>query len=93
MCLMRRFDGQRGNTRMLRPDKGSNFIGAEKELSKGFLEMDQNKIRSFLQNLGRDCIIWKNNSPAVSQLEEFWSTKSSQQGQYWDHYSELTDRA
>ena len=30
---------------MLRSNNGSNFIGAENELSKGFLEMDQNKIR------------------------------------------------
>ena len=44
MCL-RRFIGCRGNVRMLRSDNGSNFIGAEKELSKGFLEMDQSKIR------------------------------------------------
>ena len=53
MCL-RRFIGCRGNMRMLRCDNGSNFIGAEKGLSKGFLEIDQNKIRRFLQNLGSD---------------------------------------
>ena len=32
MCL-RRFIGHHGNVRMLRSDNGSNFIGAEKELS------------------------------------------------------------
>ena len=53
MCL-RRFIGWCGNLRMLRSDNGSNFIGAEKELSKGFLEIDQNKIRRFLQNLDND---------------------------------------
>ena len=53
MCL-RRFIGRCGNVRMLRSDNGSNFIGGEKELSKGFLEIDQNKIRRFLQNLGSD---------------------------------------
>ena len=36
---------------MLRSDNGSNFKGAKKELCKGFLEMDQNKIRRFFQNL------------------------------------------
>ena len=41
-CL-RRFFERRGNLRKLRSDKGSNLIGAEKELSKDFLEMDQNK--------------------------------------------------
>ena len=63
MCL-RRFIGSRGNVRMLRPNHGSNFIRAEKDLSKGFLEMDQNKIRRFLQNLGSDWIIWKKYPPA-----------------------------
>ena len=56
MCL-RRFIGRRRNVRILRSDNGSNFIGAEKELSKDFLEMDQNKIRRFLHNLGSDWII------------------------------------
>ena len=71
-----RFIGHHGNVRMLRFDNGSNFIGAEKELSKGFLEMDQNKIRRFLQNFGNVWIIWE-----------------CQKGQYWYHYSELTDPA
>ena len=46
LCL-RRFIGCHGNVRMLRCDNGSNFIGVEKELSKGFLKMDQNKFRRF----------------------------------------------
>ena len=53
---------------MMRSDNGSNFIGAEKDFIKGFLEMDQNKIRRFLQNLGSDWIIWNNNSPAESHF-------------------------
>ena len=52
MCL-RRFIGRRGNVRILRSNNGSNFIGTEKELSKGFLEMDQNKIK-----LEDPCRIW-----------------------------------
>ena len=43
MCL-RTFIGCCGNMNMLRSDNGSNIIGAEKELGKGFLEMDQHKI-------------------------------------------------
>ena len=39
MCL-RRFFRCHGNVRMLRSDNGSNFIGTEKDLSKGFLEMN-----------------------------------------------------
>ena len=57
---------------MLRSNNGSNFIGAEKELSKGFLEMDQDKIRRFLQKLGSDLIIWKKNPPAGSHFSGIW---------------------
>ena len=39
MCS-RWFIGRRGNMRMLRCDNESNFIGSEKELSKGVLELD-----------------------------------------------------
>ena len=71
MCL-KRFIGCHGNVRMLRSDNGSNFIGAEKELSEDFLDMDQNKIRRFLQNLGSDWIIWKKNPPAGSHFGGVW---------------------
>ena len=71
MCL-RSFTGSCGNVRMLRSNHGSNFIGAEKDLSKGFLEMDQNKNRQFEQNLGNDWIIWKKNPPARSRFGGIW---------------------
>ena len=71
MCL-RNFIRRRGNVRMLRSDNESNFIGAEKEFSKGFLEMDQNNIRRFLQNLGNDWVIWKTNPPAGSHFAGIW---------------------
>ena len=71
MCL-KRFFGYSGNVRMLRSDIGSNFFGAGKELSKGFLEMDQKKIGKFLQNLGSDWIIWKKNSPAGNHFGGIW---------------------
>ena len=67
MCL-RRFIGRRGTVKMLRRNNGSNFIGVEKELSKVFLEIDQNKIRRFLQNFGSDWITWKKNLPAGSHF-------------------------
>ena len=70
MCL--RFLGCQRNVKMLRSDNGSNFIGAVKELSKGFLEMDQNKIRTSLQNLDSYWIIWKKNPPAGSHVDVIW---------------------
>ena len=71
MCL-RRFIGRRGNVRMIRSDNGSNFIGAEKELNKAFLEMNQNKIQTYLQTLGTDWILWKKNPPAGSHFGGVW---------------------
>ena len=71
MCL-RRFIGRRANVTMLRSENGSNFIGAGKQLSKGFLEMDQNKIRRFLQNLGSDWINWRKNPPVESHFAGIW---------------------
>ena len=39
---------------------------------KASLEMDQNKIWRFLQNLGSDWIIWNNNPPAESHFGVIW---------------------
>ena len=71
MCL-RRFIGRRGNVRMMGCDNGSNFIGAEKELSKGFLEINQNKIRKFFQNFGSAWMIRKKNPLAESHFSGIW---------------------
>ena len=76
MCLTH-FIGRRGTMRMLRCNNGSNFIGVEKEVSKSFLEIDQNKIRKFLQNLGSYWIIWKKNPPAGGSL--WWNLRAPNQ--------------
>ena len=75
MCL-KRFVGWRGNVRMLMSVNGISFIGAEKKLSKGFLKMDQNKSRRFLQNMSSNWIIWKKNSPAGSCFGGFLRVSS-----------------
>ena len=49
---------------MLRSDNSSNFTGPETKLNKGFLEMDNNQIRTYLQNLGSDWVVWKKNTQA-----------------------------
>ena len=76
MCL-RRFIGRRGNVRMIRSDNGSNFIGAEKELNKAFLEMNQNKIQTCLQSLGTGWILSKKNPPAGSHFGGVWGKNKS----------------
>ena len=78
---------------MLKSDNGNNFIGTEKELSKSFLEMEQNKIRRFLQNVGSDWIIWKKNLPAGSHFGGFWECQIRSARAVWNHHSELKDQA
>ena len=43
---------RRGNVRLIQSDNGSNFLGAEGELKRVFLEMDNTKISQFLQDKG-----------------------------------------
>ena len=83
---------------MLRSDNGRNFIGAEKELSKGFLEMDRKKIGRILQNLSSDWIIWKKNPPAGSHFSGIWecqirSARAVLGSRLRTHGSSLNDEA
>ena len=41
----------RGNIRVLYSDNGTNFVGCENELKKAYKEMDNERIRSFMQVL------------------------------------------
>ena len=52
--------------------KGSNFVGAQKELEKAYNEMDHQKTQFFLQNLGTDYIKWYRNPPASSHMGGVW---------------------
>ena len=56
----------RGNIRSIYSDNGSNFIGAEQELKKAYMEMDDRKIQSFLLEQGGDWIRWHNKNPPLA---------------------------
>ena len=56
------------NIRSIHSDNGSYFIGAEQELKKAYMEMDDRKIQSFLQQRGGDWIGWHKNSPLESHM-------------------------
>ena len=69
---LRRFIARRGNIRILRCGNGSNFVGTEREFAKAFQEMDHQKIRYLLENIGSDYIIWHRNPPAASHIGGVW---------------------
>ena len=69
---LRRFVALRGNTRVLRSDNGSNFMGAQKKLEKAYKEMDHQKIEFFLQNIDADYINWHRKPPASNSMGGVW---------------------
>ena len=79
---LRRFVARRGNIRVLRSDNGSNFVGAQKELEKGYKEMDHQKIEFFLQNIGGDYINWHRNPPTSSHMGKDKLGKTNLVGTY-----------
>ena len=72
ILALRRLVARRGNIRSIYSNNGSNFIGAEQELKKAYLEMDDRKIQSFLLEQGGDCIRWHKNPPLASRMGGVW---------------------
>ena len=71
ILALRRLVARRGN-RSIYSDNGSNFIGAEQELKKAYMEMDDRKIQSFLLEQGGDWIRWHKNPPLASHMGGVW---------------------
>ncbi|XP_052065131.1 uncharacterized protein LOC127704931 [Mytilus californianus] len=69
---LRRFIAIRGPVRHLRSDRGSNFVGAERELREAYSEMDDKSIRQFLSNEGCDFVEFKMNVPSASHMGGVW---------------------
>ena len=63
---------RRGNIRTIYSDNGSHFIEAEDELKRAFEEMDDKKIKVFMQESGGDWIKWKQNPPVASHMGGVW---------------------
>ena len=72
IIALRRLVPRRGNIRSICSDNGSNFIGAEQELKKAYMEMDDRKIQSFLLEQGGDWIRWHKNPPLTSHTGGVW---------------------
>lgn len=68
----RRFIGRRGATRVLRSDRGTNFVGAKGEQQSAFNEMDQDTIRKELLKNNCDWINFQMNPPLASHMGGVW---------------------
>ena len=69
---LRRFIRIQGNIQLMRSDNGTNFVGAVKELQKGFQEMDHNQISQYLQRHGTDWLTSIRNPPTASLMRGVW---------------------
>ena len=65
---LRRFQAERGPIRQLRSDRGTNFVGAQRELQEALSEMDEDKIRSTLLEDNCDWFSFKTNPPYASHM-------------------------
>lgn len=71
---LRRFLSIRGPIRLLRSDRGTNFVGAARELREAVGEMDISRVTQFLQNKGCD-FQFKMNVPSASHMGGFGNGK------------------
>ena len=61
ILALRRFTARRGNPQTITSDNGTNFVGAQRELSDAIQKLDQHKIRD---ELSPERIQWKFNPPS-----------------------------
>jgi len=69
---LRRFLSRHGRTRLVRSDRGTNFVGAKSELESAAGEMDDARIHDFLLDRGCDWFEFKTNPPAASHMGGVW---------------------
>ena len=72
ILALRRFLARRGFVKSIKSDNGTNFVGAEAELRKGWDEMDHRKVSDFLLSKKCDWISWERNPPCASHMGGVW---------------------
>ena len=60
ICALRSFFALRGHTKLLRCDRGTNFVGAKTELDAAASELDEKKVEKFVTECGCK---WEFNPP------------------------------
>ena len=69
---LRHFISIRGPVQQLRRDQGTNFVGAQRELTKEAQSMDQQQIHQFLRANDCDVFEFKMNVPAATFMGGVW---------------------
>ena len=73
ICALRRFFSLRGHAKLLRCDRGTNFIGAKTELREAASELSQEKVEKFVTEYGCK---WKFNPPHASHFGGVWERQN-----------------
>ena len=69
ICALRRFFALRGHAKLLRCDRGTNFVGAKTELDAAASELDEKKVEKFVTECGCK---WEFNPPHASHFGGVW---------------------
>ena len=69
ICALRRFFALQGHAKLLRCDRGTNFVGAKTELDVAASELDENKVGKFVTECGCK---WEFNPPHASHFGGVW---------------------
>ena len=69
ICALRRFFALQGHAKLLRCDRGTNFIGAKTELGEAVSELNDKKVEKFVTEYGCK---WKFNLPRASHFGGVW---------------------
>ena len=72
ISALRRFIAIRGPLRQLRSDRGTNFVGAERELGQALNELDVEGVQRFLAEQNCDFFPFKMNPPSASHQGGVW---------------------
>ena len=65
IMALRRFRGRRGNPKTMRSDNGTNFVGANRELSDALKSLSQERIT---RELAQEGITWYFNPPSSPHM-------------------------
>ena len=69
ICALRRFFALQGHAKLLRCDRGTNFIGAKTELGEAVSELNDKKVEKFMTEYGCK---WELNPPHASHFGGVW---------------------